>query len=271
MLYFYPVASSSPIGIFDSGVGGLTVARAIKDLLPKESIIYFGDTLHLPYGEKSPESIRRYSSLIADFLVGKGCKLIVIACNSASSLAYESTRSILPETIELLNVIDPMVELALSRFQGQNVGIIGTRATIKSGIYQKRLQEHLNINAVATPLLAPMIEEGFIHDDVSMSVAKAYLGKEVVKDWNAMILGCTHYPIIQRDFEVLFGGKTEVLSSSIPVARECLRRLESRNLLNEAGKTVSDLFFVSDYTESFENLASKFFGDTIHLEEARIT
>ena len=153
---------SQPIGVFDSGIGGLTVAHAIRKLLPQESMIYFGDTAHLPYGDKSEAAIQAYSVKIADILVRKGCKVIVIACNSASSAAYELLTEYVRKDIHIINVIDPMVELVLLAFAGKRVGLIGTKRTVQSDVYSRKIHEgkkNIHLNSLATPLLAPMIEK----------------------------------------------------------------------------------------------------------------
>src|SRR5688572_6317701 len=169
--------SSQPIGVFDSGIGGLTVARAIRDLLPNENMIYFGDTAHLPYGDKSEAAIQAYSIKIADVLVNKGCKVLVIACNSASSAAYELLKEYVRKDIHIINVIDPMVELVLSRFGGKSVGLIGTKRTVQSGVYIRKIEEaqkNTSVHSLATPLLVPMIEEGFFNNRISDEIISKY-------------------------------------------------------------------------------------------------
>jgi glutamate racemase len=158
---------SAPIGIFDSGIGGLTVAHAITNHLPHESIIYFGDTAHLPYGDKSEAAIQAYSIKIADVLLKRGCKVIVIACNSASSAAYELLKEYVNTQAHVLNVIDPMVDYVATHFQNKKIGLIGTKRTVQSGIYQKKITESkkgIQLSSLATPLLAPMIEEGYFNN-----------------------------------------------------------------------------------------------------------
>src|SRR5688572_28103728 len=153
---------SQPIGVFDSGIGGLTVAHAIRNHLPNESMIYFGDTAHLPYGEKSEAAIQAYSVKIADVLLKKRCKVIVIACNSASSAAYELLREYVGKNVRIINVIDPMVQLVAESFAGKQVGLIGTKRTVQSGVYVRKINElnkNIKVHSLATPLLAPMIEE----------------------------------------------------------------------------------------------------------------
>ncbi|HZY25616.1 MAG TPA: glutamate racemase, partial [Bacteroidales bacterium] len=185
-----------PIGIFDSGVGGLTVAHAIKQILPGESLIYFGDTAHLPYGDKSAESIRNYSQRITEFLLEHDSKVIVIACNSASASAFDSLKGKFGKTTILIDVIDPVVDY-LSTRNFNKIGVIGTKRTISSGTYELKIKEKspsTQVISMATPLIVPMIEEGFIFDDISNAIIRTYLSSESLDGIQALILGCTHYP-----------------------------------------------------------------------------
>lgn len=257
------------IGIFDSGVGGLTVASAISKKLPNENLIYFGDTLHLPYGEKSPESIQRYAAQIADFLISEGCKIIVIACNSASATAFESTKTHINYQVPVVDVIQPMISHVKNHYAGKRVGVAGTKATIKSGIYHDHLKETATVVSKATPLLAHMIEEGFIHDEVSKAVIASYLNTEDMNQLDALILGCTHYPLIKNDFQSALKSST-ILDSSEIVADTVAEVLESNNLLNDQEKDGTKKFYVSDYTDWFNQMAQSFFGTEIELTEKRI-
>jgi glutamate racemase len=261
--------SRQPIGIFDSGIGGLTVARALRKMMPRENLIYYGDTMHLPYGEKSPETIQRYSREIADFLLKKEVKLIVIACNSASATAFETTREFVGGRAGVLNVIDPMCDLVSQNYSGKRVGVIGTKATIGSGIYQHKLKDQVALSAMATPLLAAMIEEGFVGDHVSKTVLDAYLSRPPLKNLEALILGCTHYPMLQEDLNRYFENRTDVLDASEAVAKATQSYLETHDLKNPSSQPGDTRFYVSDYTEFFERMARFFFGAEIHLEEAK--
>jgi len=188
-----------PIGIFDSGVGGLTVAHAIKQILPGESLVYFGDTAHLPYGDKSAESIRYYSQKITEFLLEHNSKVILVACNSASASAFESLKKEFENTTILIDVINPVVNY-LSTRNFKRIGVIGTKRTISSGTYEQKIKEKSPstfVVSMATPLLVPMIEEGFIFDDISNAIIRSYLSNESLSGIEALILGCTHYPIIK--------------------------------------------------------------------------
>jgi glutamate racemase len=260
---------SQPIGVFDSGIGGLTVAHAIRQLLPRESMIYFGDTAHLPYGDKSEAAIQAYSVRIADILVRKGCKVIVIACNSASSAAYELLTEYVRRDIHIINVIDPMVELVLQNFSGKRVGLIGTKRTVQSDVYSRKIREgnkNIQLHSLATPLLAPMIEEGFFNNQISHEIIAQYLSDESLKDIDALILACTHYPLIKNEIKSLYNGKVTILDSSEVIARALKQHLEDERLLNDSGTPPVDHFLVSDFTESFQASARMFFHQTVRLE-----
>jgi len=251
-------------------VGGLTVASAIKKVLPGESFIYFGDTKHAPYGDKSRETIHGYSEKITRFLLSQDCKAIVIACNSASAMAYPKLVKTFPGTI-ILNVIDPVVKYVAENTSGK-VGIIATRATIQSSLYRKRLLElnpDLEVVSAATPLLAPLIEEGFIKTDISKGAIREYLGQQKFKELSTLILGCTHYPLIEEEIEVYFEGKTRVVDSPQLVAQELKKVLLEKQLLNSAPKG-SYSFYVSEKTKAFGRIARMFFGEGIELSEKRL-
>lgn len=263
------ISPSQPIGIFDSGIGGLTVAHAIKELLPGENMIYFGDTAHLPYGDKSEAAIQAYSIKISDLLVKKGCKVIVIACNSACSAAYELLKEYVQKDVHIINVIDPMVELVKTNFAGKNVGLIGTKRTVESGVYAKKINgsdKKITLQSLATPLLVPMIEEGFFNNQISHEIIAKYLSDESLEGIEALILACTHYPLIQKEIKAYYANRLPVLDSSEIVARTLKNYLEQNNLLNTE-PDVTRQFFVSDYTKSFEASTRIFFQEMVNLEE----
>jgi glutamate racemase len=263
-----------PIGVFDSGIGGLTVAHAIAECLPHEAMIYFGDTAHLPYGDKSEAAIQAYSIKIADVLLSKGCKVIVIACNSASSAAYLLLKEYVGRRARVVNVIDPMVELVGQQFAGKNVGLIGTKRTVQSGIYEKKIQElglGIHLHSLATPLLVPMIEEGFINNHISEEIIANYLHDPLLEGIEALILGCTHYPLIRQQMETFYKGKVTVLDSSVVVAQRLKEVLEAHDLVAPAREAEPDHhFLVSDYTDSFEASTRHFFTKRVHLEKCTL-
>lgn len=260
-----------PIGIFDSGVGGLTVAHAIKQILPGESLIYFGDTAHLPYGDKSAEAIKYYSHRITEFLLEHDSKVVLIACNSASASAFDSLKKEFKNKTIIIDVINPVVEYIGTR-DFKKIGVIGTKRTISSGTYESKLKKRSPSTAVislATPLLVPMIEEGFIFDDISNAIIRVYLSDQSLSGIQALILGCTHYPIIKNQISKIFNFNVEVVDSARIVAGILRDVLEKKDLLNESGK-VKDTFFVSDYTTYFEKIAKMFFEGEINLKKADI-
>jgi len=264
---------NKPLGVFDSGVGGLTVAHAIKQILPDESIVYFGDTAHLPYGDKSEGAIINYSRKITEFLLDHGSKLVLIACNSASASAYSVLEKEYGEKVLLLDVISPVIEYIASR-NYSTVGVIGTKRTISSGSYEKGFSEKApgtRIVSLATPLLVPMIEEGFIFDDISNAIIRAYLSDKKLAGIQALVLGCTHYPLIRNQISKFYNFDIEVVDSARVVAMYLRDKLENNDLLKESQSGQSDKFFVSDYTNYFEKIARMFFeGSDISLSVADI-
>jgi glutamate racemase len=262
-----------PIGIFDSGIGGLTVANAIQHRLPAESFVYFGDTAHIPYGDKSPELIRHYVARITAYLLEQKVKMVVIACNTASSHAYQTVVDLCGPGIKVINVIDPVVNLVVAKYKSGKVGVIGTKGTIASRVYPRRIKRansKLKVVSQATPLLAPMIEEGFFNNRISKTVIESYLSKPMFDDLDALILGCTHYPLIKREVKAYFGKQTDVIDSASVVARSVEETLQQQGLLCNELSDPDYRFLVSDHTESFERSTRLFFKKRIHLSEVRL-
>jgi glutamate racemase len=254
------------IGIFDSGIGGLTVAKAISDLLPDEQLIYFGDTAHMPYGDRSPDSIRYYCLRIAKFLLEQNCKMIVIACNTASSVAYQVLLDFFKKNSLFVNVVDPLVE-ETARQHFHRVGVIATKATISSRVYELKLQDRmpdLEVSSLATPLLAPMIESGYFHDKISKTVIEDYLSTEELANLDALLLACTHYPLIKSDIDAFYNGQVKILDSTIVTAQSVKKTLESRDLLSDA-RQAPNRFYVSELTQSFKETTSIFYEEEIQL------
>ncbi|KOY87452.1 glutamate racemase [bacterium 336/3] len=261
--------NQKPVGIYDSGIGGLTVMKAVRNLLPNEDIIYFGDTAHLPYGDKSTEAIQSYSIKIANFLLSQECKVILIACNSASAAAYKLLKEYVGSKAHVLNVIDPMVSLVAEQYAQKTVGLIGTKQTVNSNVYAKKindLQMGITLKSLATPLLAPMIEEGYAERNILNNVIADYLTNPTLEGIEALILGCTHYPLIMQSIQQFYEGKVAVLDSSAVVARSLRGLLEMQNMLNTQENKGTSQFYVSDYTQSFETTTQLFFGETVSLK-----
>lgn len=263
--------SSAPIGIFDSGIGGLTVANAIRQLLPCENLLYFGDTAHLPYGDKSPDAIKGYAAEITGFLLQHDCKMIVIACNTASSLAYDVVKIKSGREILLVDVINPVVEKVAAK-KIMRIGVIGTRATIRSDVYAQKIKEknaHIEIASIATPLLAPMIEEGFFNNKISSTIINSYLSRPKIRNIDALILACTHYPLIKKEIEHYYNHTVEIIDSAEIVAQHVKKLLRKKGLLNKKNSG-QHRFYVSDFTKSFEQSTKLFFKGKIKLEKMNL-
>ena len=249
-------SANRPIGIFDSGIGGLTVANAIQKVLPNESLVYFGDTAHLPYGDKSPDSIKYYAIRISQFLLKENCKMIVIACNTAS----------------VVNVIDPVVDYVTGNKNHHKIGVIGTKGTIKSDIYAKKIHlkdKKIEVASLATPLLAPMIEEGFFDNKISRTVIASYLDSRKLAKIDSLILACTHYPLIKKEVEEYYKKEIDIVDSAGVVADSVKEVLKKEKLLAPKNKPTHH-FYVSDFTKSFEESTKFFFKNKISLEKKEI-
>jgi glutamate racemase len=260
-----------PIGVFDSGIGGLTVASAISKALPNESLFYFGDTVHMPYGDKTEESIRRYSIAITKFLLEQGAKAIVIACNSASAAATDAVVSLAGKEIPVINVIDPTVNHLRQLDRNQNVGVIGTKATVRSQVYPKRIHRVVpdaKVHALATPLLAPIVEEGLAGSKVSEEALKIYLNRPELKDISSLLLACTHYPLLHNEVQEFYKGAVEVIDSARLTAQALREELSAKGLLENWPP--QHRFCVSELTEAFEENAKRFFGKKLDLQEMHV-
>lgn len=257
-----------PIGIFDSGVGGLTVAKEIKRLLPNENLIYFGDTKHLPYGEKSREAIIGYSLEICNFLLEKNCKAIVIACNSATANALKEVLELVNEKVPVIDVINPVAEKVAYEIHN-NIGVIATKATVNSGLYKKSIRKHnkfIKVDELATPLLVPAIEEGFRNHPITHAIIYNYLSNSKLKNIETLILGCTHYPLLLDEIKQFYGNRVRVIDSPNIVANQLKIILEKHHLLLQNNSKPNYHFYLSDLTKNFEKISKKFFGKTIDLE-----
>jgi glutamate racemase len=264
--------SDRPIGVFDSGVGGLTVANAIRQVLPGEKLIYFGDTAHLPYGDKSRETIIDYSTRITQFLLEQNCKVIVIACNTASANAYEAIVKETGNRALVVDVINPVVEHVALHSPYKHIGVIGTKGTINSGTYVSKIigkNPHLSVASLATPMLVPMIEEGFIFDDISNAIIRSYLSKPELGQIDALILGCTHYPIIKNQISKYYNFEVDVIDSSRIVANHLRNLLVETQQLSQQTKP-EHRFNVSDFTDYFQVISKLFFEENIKLEKVNL-
>lgn len=261
----------SMIGIFDSGIGGLTVVREVLDKLPNYRIVYFGDTARSPYGTKSPKTIIDYAVEDTQFLIDQGAKIIVVACNSVSSVAIEVLRERF--AIPLFEVIGPAVKKTLQITRNQRIGIIGTRATVGSHIYQRLLKESrpdIQVFSQACPLLVPLVEENWLKRPETKRIIRKYLQPIKTKQVDTLVLGCTHYPLLKSVIQAKMGRQCQIIDSSQEVALWVKEYLEKNpelmRSLEPAVAQAGHRFFVSDLTPNFEQIAKEFLGRPISLE-----
>lgn len=256
--------SSSPIGIFDSGIGGLTVVKAVQDALPKENIIYFGDTARVPYGIKSEETIRHYALQITDFLLQKNVKMILIACNTVSASARDQIKEV-AGSIPVLDVISAGTKAAIAHPEHKHIGIIGTLATIGSKAYEHAIHQKnsgIKITAEACPLLVPLAEEGWTENNIAKNVLEKYLQPFTKTDIDSLILGCTHYPLFKKSItEILNKPDLHIIDSAVSIAGMADQQLRALNLKHGGPSTFK--CYVSDRPQRFQELAERFLGKTI--------
>ncbi len=252
---------NSPIGIFDSGLGGLTVFREIAKHLPAENLIYVGDTARVPYGIKSAETVIRYSREICDFLIEKGVKGIVVACNTASAFALPTLQQ--KYSIPVLGVIEPGVQAAIAASRSHSIGVIGTEGTIKSESYLKAIQKKLpqaRVISKPCPLFVPLVEEGWIQHEVTRQVAEIYLGEWKKGDLDTLILGCTHYPLLKSVLREIFGEKVTLVDSAEETAKGLQQLLREKGLLASSSHAGTQSFFTTDVPQKLTELAKRFLG-----------
>lgn len=252
-----------PIGVFDSGVGGLTVAREIMRQIPKERIVYFGDTARVPYGSKSKETVTRYSEQIVRFLETQQVKAIVIACNTASAYALEKIEK--QVKIPMLGVVKPGAKTAAEVTVNGKIGVIATEGTIQSKIYGKyieQLKKEVQVIGKACPLFVPLVEEGLLEDPVTDEIAQRYLSVLIDSGIDTLILGCTHYPLIRRTIQKVMGDQVRLVNPAYETALELKRLLEQQNLLQDEKPVLGTnqyQFFVSDGADKFQHFANTIF------------
>jgi glutamate racemase len=256
------------IGIFDSGVGGLTVVRAILEKIPGYDIVYFGDTAHTPYGTKSSETVVGYTIRNIEFLVGQGARIIVIACNTASSVA---TAEVLERfSVPIFEVITPAVERALQVSKSFNFGVIGTRATVTSRIYEKKIiekQPKARVYSVACPLLVPLVEEGWLSKPETSMIVKKYLLPLKVRQIDTLILGCTHYPLLKKVIQRKIGRRVQLIDSSISVSGSVKTFLDrNAEVDQQLGQNGNLMLFVSDMTVQFQKIAEMTLNAAVTLK-----
>lgn len=273
--------NNAPIGVFDSGVGGLTVVREIMEQLPGEALLYFGDTARVPYGNKSEETVVRYSAQIIKFLLSKGAKTIVIACNTASAVALEKMKEMFE--VPIIGVVKPGAKAAAEVTKNGKIGVIGTEATIRSGIYSEFLRKtdpHVTVYGKACPLFVPLVEEGWLEEDtITEQVARRYLAGLSGQGIDTLVLGCTHYPLLRSVIQRVVGDQVKLVNPAVETTRELKYLLEEHHLLNEsagAGESYAAAgkeplprheFFVSDRAEKFKQFATGILPSVVLRQE----
>ncbi len=250
------MSDERPIGVFDSGIGGLTVVKALRDLLPNENISYLGDTARVPYGPKSPETVQRYAIELAEMLTKEKAKALVVACNTVSSVALPALTQRFP--VPVIGVIEPGARAALAASRNRRIGVIGTRATIRSGAYEKALQaEDPNVHVIsrACPLLVPLIEEGLLRDDVTEQIILRYLDPLLEDEIDTLVLGCTHYPLLTGAIARVLRRQIMIVDSAQNCARAVEQMLDQESLraapLNNGKLNVA----LTDSADNFLNVA----------------
>jgi glutamate racemase len=260
---------SAPIGVFDSGLGGLTVAHAIMRQLPAESLVYFGDTARVPYGPKSPDTVRRYSHEIAAFLLEQGVKAIVVACNTATAHALPMLRAELD--VPVIGVVEPGARAAVRASRSGRIGVIATAGTIKSGAYVRAIESEApaaRVTARACPLFVPLVEEGWTEHEATRAIAREYLAPFMHDEVDTLVLGCTHYPLLKPLIAEVVGPGVRLIDSAEETALDTRRMLAEHALGAPAGEG-SYRFIASDDQQQFLTLGQRFFGDTIERVEIR--
>lgn len=267
----------APIGVFDSGVGGLTVAREIMRQIPNEKIIYFGDTARVPYGSKSKDTVTRFSKQIVRFLRTHDVKTIVVACNTASAYALEELEKEID--IPVIGVIKPGAKVAVDATKNGKIGVIATEATIASGMYNQYIQElteNATVYGKACPLFVPLVEEGLLVDPVTDEIARRYLAELIDLDIDTLILGCTHYPLIRATLGKIMGEAVTLVNPAYETARELKEMLAEKGLLNDTPPVLGEnqyQFYVSDKADKFKTFANSIIkygilsAKTINIEE----
>jgi glutamate racemase len=256
------MTAMQPIGVFDSGIGGLTVIRALRERLPAEEILYFGDAARVPYGTKSPETVIRFTRECLGFLVRRRVKLLVVACNTASAVALPVLARALP--MPVLGVIEPGVAAATGRSRNRRVGVIGTEGTIASGAYRQALERRgLEVFEQACPLFVPLAEEGWTEGDVPRLATQRYLAPLLARGVDTLILGCTHYPLLRGVIAEVAGPGVDLVDSGAEAARETATRLEALGLARAGSARGRCTVFVTDRPQRFREVGSAFLGEPL--------
>lgn len=247
-----------PIGVFDSGVGGLTVVKQVMKVMPNENIVYFGDTARLPYGSKSKEAVTKFSKQNVRFLLTKEVKAIIVACNTASSNSLEELHRTFD--VPIFGVVDAGVAEALRTTQNKKIGVIGTAGTVRSGAYENmicRKDDQMKVFSRACPLFVPLAEEGWTDNEVARLAAEKYLAELMEKDIDSLVLGCTHYPLLKRCIGTVVGENVKLVDPAKATAKQVKLFLQEKGILNMEETLGKRLFYLSDYTDMFYSICQK--------------
>lgn len=262
--------SNNPIGVFDSGIGGLTVVKEIIRVLPSESIVYLGDTARVPYGTRSKEAVTKFALELVDFLLKREVKCLVVACNTISATCLDEIIRISP--VPVLGVIDPTIEFALKATKNNKIGVIGTTGTINSQAYEIKIRKgdsKIKVKVVACPLFVPIAEEGLDNHRATRLIAEKYLSNFKNNDIDTLILGCTHYPLLYKTIRGVIGRKVSIIDSAKPTAEKLKEILTGKNILAKSKPKYE--FYVTDAPQRVLEVASRFFGRVLNGKLKQIT
>ncbi len=266
------------IGIFDSGIGGLTVVRALMERLPFENIIYFGDTARVPYGIKSVETINRYAAQITEFLIKQDVKMLIVACNTMAAVAHQTIMDLsnvpvaavasqkIVEQVPVLEVIDASARMAIQSTRNKSIGVIGTPATINSNAYARaihRLDKDAKVFSQACPLFVPLVEEGWFDHQATKLIAQEYLKQVIAEQVDTLVLGCTHYPLLKPLLQDIMGHSVTLIDSAEAMANIAADLIDQQNIDNKNDSPPEYTFYVSDVPHRFQTIGERFLGRTL--------
>ena len=260
-----------PIGVFDSGLGGLTVVKELMKELQNESIVYFGDTARIPYGTRSKETVTRFSAQCIRFLLSKDIKMVVIACNTASASSFDDLTA--QFKLPIIGVIRPGAGAAVEATRNGRVGVIGTSATIRSKAYPiaiKEINPDIQVFDEACSLFVPIVEEGWSDTEIGRMVAERYLQNIKNQNVDTLVMGCTHYPLLEKTFAAIMGPEVKLINPAVNTVRQVRRMLEDNNMMNDSSKPASVSFYVSDIGQNFQAIGSKFLHQEVMAESINI-
>ena len=258
------IKTNRAIGVFDSGIGGLTVVRSLMERLPFENIIYFGDTARVPYGIKSVETINRYAAQITEFLIKKDVKLLIVACNTMAAVAYQTIIDL--STVPVLEVIDASARIATKSTRTKSIGVIGTPATINSNAYARAihlLDKEAKVFSQACPLFVPLVEEGWFDHPATKLIVQEYLKPVIAEQIDTLVLGCTHYPLLKPLLQDILGPQVNLIDSAEAMADIAADLINKQNIGNQNCLPPDYVFYVSDLPYRFQTLGERFLGRTL--------